>query len=290
MDLDYIKDKIRGPRELVSAGIEFPEPAMKLDMAARGGDKLRQFKYLHQMSTLHAEHFVTATQIKIVAVVDGFLENARLESSLGMYLFARSLLELAALLHDVDRRLTSVTKDADEKWRPKGEQFFGIIIRARFGTSNKEISKQLKEAGASKKHLEPFNIMQSLAKLIASAEGKNLAGKYDLLCDYVHHNASSNYTSSPGSRVGDSAHSQGGGALLMMKDAPITRYEYPVPAKAKKAQCETVEIIASSLKICIDAVNRMPRTPFGEEQLERMTGSKLGLTQLPAGMYIPTRQ
>ncbi|KEZ79113.1 hypothetical protein [Salinisphaera hydrothermalis] len=290
MELSYIEEKIRVPREQVSAGIEFPEPAMKLDMAARGGDKLRQFKYLHQMCTLHSENFATATQIKVVAVVDGYLENARFESSLGMYLFTRSLLELAAFLHDVDARLSAVVSEPEDKWRPKGEQFFGIIMRARFGTSNKEIAKHLKDAGASKKHLEPFNIMQSLAKLVASSEANALAGKYDLLCDYVHHNLSSHYTSSPGFRVGDSAHSQGGGALLMMKGAPITRYEYPVPAKAKKAQSETLEIIDAALNICISAVNRLPRTPFSEDQLEKMTGSRIGLTQLPPGMYVPTRQ
>lgn len=290
MDLNSIEESIREARQEVYSGIELPEPALKLDMAARGGDKLRQFKYLHQMCTLHVENFVASNQIKTVALVDGFLENARLESTLGMYLFTRSLLELAAFLHDVNERLTSVTAEPEQKWRPKGEQFFGIILRARFGTSNSELVKRLKEAGASKKHIEPFNIMQSLNKLIASADGNSLAGKYDQLCDYVHHNLSSHYTSSLGSRRGESAHSEVGGAILLMKDSAISRYKYPAPNKAKKAQSDTVEVVDASLRLCTRELNRMPRTPYGEKQLKKMTGSSIGLALLPAGMYSPSRQ
>ncbi|TGG92820.1 hypothetical protein E4656_11880 [Natronospirillum operosum] len=290
MDLNDIEEQVRCYREELYAGIEIPEPAMKLNMAARSGDKLRQFKYLHQMCTLHGENFVAANQIKTVALVDGYLENARLNSSLGMYLFTRSLLELAAFLHDVTDRLTSITKEPEEKWRPKGEQFFGIIMRARFGTSNKELAKQLKTTGTSKKHLEPFNVMQSLTKLVASTEGKNLVGKYDQLCDYVHHNLSSHYTSSPGSRRGNLARSERGGTILLMKNSGITQYKYPTPNKAKKAQSETIEIIDVSLRICIREINQLPRSPYGAKQLKEMTGSSVGLTLLPARVYIPGSQ
>jgi hypothetical protein len=54
-----------------------------------------------------------------------------------------------------------------------------------------------------------------------------------------------------------------------LNNSPISRYEYPVPSKAEKAQSETVEIVDASLKICVDAVNRMPRSPYGEDQVEK---------------------
>lgn len=220
-----------------------------------------------------------------MAIVDGYIENATEKSAIGVYLFSRSLLELAAFSHDVSSRLRVIANEPEEKWKPKGEQqFFGIIMRARFGTSNPDIAKRLKESGASKKHLEPFNVMQSLSKLMTNQNGSVLKGKYNSLCDYVHHNLSSHYTSSPGFRAGSWAHSSGGDGMIMMKDSLITRYKHPIPSKAEKAINETIEVVTTSLEICIESLNEMPRTPYSESQLESITGSNFGVTCLPAGM------
>ena len=280
MNIEDLELLVKPFRDFVSEGIEFPDPFIKLDMASRGNDKTRQFKHLHQMCSGHCMNFAHANQIKLVALADGYIANAKLKSSIGIYMFSRSILELAAFQHDVTERLTKIAAKPEEDWRPKGEQFFGVIVRARYGTSNPEISKSLKDAGAAKKHLDPINVMESLRKLFGSKIGRELKGEYDVLCDYVHHNLSSNYTSSPGSREGDVAFSGGGGRFHTKQMGSITRYEYPVPIKAEEAKNETIQSVKKSLEIFVKSINAMPHTPYSDEQIEKITGTKFGFVEL----------
>ena len=173
----------------------------------------------------------------------------------------------------------------EEKWRPKGEQFFGLMIRARFSTSNPKIRDHLKNCGVSRRYLDPFNIMHSISKL--EKKISTLNGKYDFLCDYVHHNGSSNYTSSPGFKVGRSASSVGGGGIITKKNAAITRYEYPVPNKTEKAVEDTIDIVLKCLEVSLSSINDIPYSPYSENQINSFTGNKLGFNTLPIGMYVP---
>lgn len=268
-----LKDQIKS--------VELPEPAMILDMASRGHDQSRQFRYLHQTCTLHAENLCTATQIKVVALLDGYLQNAESHSSIGVYLFSRSLVELSAFTREVMVRLSAVCEKPEDRWRPKGEEFFSILMRARFGTSNQAIAKELKNHGASKKSLEPFNIMKCLSGLGETKEGRVLVAFYDELCDYVHHNLSSHFTSSPGFLVKEEARSAGGGAILSPAGSmPITLYTYPVPNKCQLAIAQTSEKVLACAQLCVAHVNDIPRSPYSAEQVQRVTGSPIGFTQI----------
>ncbi len=278
-------DRIQPLRRYISAQIEFPEPALKLNLESRAGDETRQFKHIHQMCLNHALNLTRALQIKVVALVDGYLDTARAHNLLGPYLFARALLELSAFIFDVSGRLKTIHDKPDRAWRNKGEEFFVVVARARFGTSDPETRKQMIAHGVSQKLLEPLHIKHSINALYQSEKGKSLAARYDSFCDFVHHNVSSHMQSSSGFRVGDSAHSSGGGAIVLMSQAAITRYEYPVPAKAQKAIEETLSAVVEAVGVCVDGLNAFPHSPFSEELVIRFTGSPLGVAQLIPGTY-----
>jgi hypothetical protein len=284
MTLDDL-DQICAPlRAYIAAAIEFPEPAQKLDMASREGAPDRQFKHLHQMCLFHSSNFTRANQIKIVALLDGYKAVIAADNPIGPYLFARSVLELSAFICDVSARLREIAAKPDANWRAKGEEFFSMIVRARFATTDPKKRQALEAAGMPSRLLKPINVMESVAKLLAQPGAADvLRDQYDKLCDFVHHNLSSQVTSSPGFRMGDVAHSTGGGALVMMKGGPITRYEYPVPHKPKLAVEETLPIVMKCVEVCVEHLNRIPETPFSAELLRERTGSSIGLTTLIPG-------
>jgi hypothetical protein len=285
MTLDDLEGRIEPLRRYITAPIEFPEPALKLDLEGRAGDERRQFKHLHQMCLNHALNLSRALQIKVVALTDGYLDTARAHNPIGPYLFARALLELSAFIFDVSGRLRNIHNKPDNAWRNKGEEFFALVARARFGTSDPDIRKQMIAHGVSQKLLEPLHIKHSINALSQSEKGKALAARYDSFCDFVHHNVSSHMQSSPGFRMGDSAHSAGGGAIVLMTQAPITRYEYPVPVKVQKAIKDTLGPVVEAVAVCVDSLNLFPHTPFSEELLIKFTGTPLGVTQLIPGTY-----
>jgi hypothetical protein len=290
MTLDDL-DRASAPlRAYISSPIEFPEPAQKLDMASRQGAPDRQFKYLHQMCLLHASNFTRANQIKVVSLLDGYKAVIAAGNPIGPYLFTRSILELSAFICDVSTRLREIASKPDASWMSKGEEFFSCIVRARFATTDPKKRQALEAAGMPARLLKPINVMNSIATLLAQPGAADvLRDQYDKLCDFVHHNLSSQVTSSPGFRTGDVAHSAGGGALVMMKGGPITRYEYPVPHKPKLAVEETLPVVMKCVEVCVEHLNRIPETPFSAAQLQERTGSSIGLTALTQGSLTPTQ-
>jgi hypothetical protein len=72
------------------------------------------------------------------------------------------------------------------------EKFYGITIRALFGTRDKERLQQLSSTGLfPKRRLEPFSVMDSVDALAKEAGFESLRQRYETLCDYVHHNGAS---------------------------------------------------------------------------------------------------
>jgi hypothetical protein len=60
--------------------VEFPEPALKLGLATRSGDSVRQFKHLHQMCAGHVDNFVQGNGVKLLSLLDGFLSIVQTEN------------------------------------------------------------------------------------------------------------------------------------------------------------------------------------------------------------------
>lgn len=198
---------------------------------------------------------------------------------IGIYSAARGLLEFNAFLFDVTDRLLSVVNGDQRQWRSRGEEFFGLIIRARFSTSDPSKANLLVLNGISKKHLRPFNITDSIRRLSLEAGFTDIAAHYDLLCDFVHHNLSSQTVSNVGTFVSDRAKASGGGTILMKTTAPITRYDYPATSKIVKAAEETATVALRNAEHAIGWLNRCPESPFNQSEINKMTGTRFGMIE-----------
>jgi hypothetical protein len=157
----------------------------------------------------------------------------RAKNPLGTYGSARALLEFSAFIHEVYSRLKSAAGQLREKWRPAGEEFFAIIVRARSGTSSPAKVELLRNAGAPAGALKPFLVTECIKNLVTECI-KNLAKqpgeesaltRYNHLCDFVHHNLSSQTLGNAGSTVSGAARSSGGGAMVLRKPGPITQFQ-----------------------------------------------------------------
>lgn len=279
--ISFLRRKYADLKVQVEAPIEFPEPALRLEMESRNSDPVRIFKYLQQMCLLHTQGFISANQIKLVYVVDAYIQMVDSANPIGVYACARGLLEFNAFLFDVTKRLLAVSEGDAKHWRSRGEEYFGLIVRARFGTSDPSKAELLSSSGISKKHLKPFHISEAIKELSRESSFLDVALHYDLLCDFVHHNLSSQTVSNVGSFVSDTARSSGGGEILLKTPGPITRYQYPANSKAVKAIEETATIALRNVEGSIRWVNRCPESLFQRREIRNMTGTDFGLVEIP---------
>ncbi len=283
MILDDLEELIIPLRNSILAPIEFPVPDFRLDLESRSESPERQFTHIHQMCTLHAENFAISHKIKLVSLIDGYQVVAKSENPLGPYLFARSVMELAAFVYRVSIELNKIKGEPDNDWKGKGRAYFKLIVRARMATTDPKKRQALIDAGCPAESLEPLNVMHCIKLLVSDSEAsESLSHQYEKLCDYVHHNLSSQVTSSSGFRVGYTARSAGGGGLIMPKGGSIDRYEYPTPQKAALAVQETLPVVIKCVELCLKHLNKMPYTPFSQAQIREMTGSDLGFTMVSA--------
>ncbi len=257
--------------------IQFPRTNPRLDVDSRAPDLTRMFKHLHQMCLLHVCNFSAGNKVKLPYLIACYTSMVDAENPFGVYSSARNLLELNAFLYEVSRRLIEC-KEGNEDWRTRGEQFFGLIVRARFATSDPKIAEPLRNEGVSKKHIKPFSIMNCIRKLTAEADFPDVQDQYDSLCDFVHHNLSSQIASDAGFVTSDVARSSGGGALIMPTAGPILHYQYPVKNKAVKAIDETAVCALRNTEGIIRWLNRLPETPYSASEIQEMTGTPLGVT------------
>lgn len=276
MSLKALEDLVLPLRHHVSRAIELPEATYVLDLSSRQNDPIRQFKHLHQMCLMHAEAFALANQIKLVSLIDGYLHLSQNLHPLGPYMFARSMVELSAFIFYISSKAQTIFHMSDHQWKTKGEEFFELIVRARFGTSDPQLRQFFQEQGMPSHLVKPFRAGANINALDNS--GFPVKEIYAKLCDFVHHNLSSQITSSPGFRIDSTAYAEGGGRIHLSARGPVTRYEYPVPSKGEKAIRETVVCVIDTAKIMIKHLNAMPRTPFGEAKIKEITGSNVGFT------------
>src|SRR5438270_11094262 len=108
----------------VSSPIEFPEPALCLNVEERGADEVRLFKHIHQSCLIHANNFITANQIKLVYVSGAYLDSIKSENPIAIYGAARSALEFTAFLHYTTKRLLEIRANDPSNWIRVGQEFF----------------------------------------------------------------------------------------------------------------------------------------------------------------------
>jgi hypothetical protein len=264
----------------VESPIQFPEPSLLLDLESRRNSELRMFKYLHQQSVLHREHFCAASAIKQLSLIDAYLALAAGQNGLGLYIVARSMFELSAFLHEVRTRLVKAAARAGESWLESGRMFFGIAVRARFSTTREDYKAMLRQAGVSEERLKPFHVMDCIRGLAKDADNGDAQARYDFLCDFVHHNLASATTANAGSAEAGMAVSSGGGAVIIPGGGTITQYEYPIPSKFVAALENTGPGFLRDAQACVRWINETPGSPYPPEMVERITGTTLGFPML----------
>ncbi|MBN9102343.1 MAG: hypothetical protein J0I49_30225 [Pseudonocardia sp.] len=261
----------------VARPIQFPEPSLTLDLDSRRESTVRMFRHVHQTCVFHRENFVAANEIKHLYLVDAFLALAKIENPIALYAVARSVFELNAFLYNVQSRLLNATRSVTaDNWRQVGEKFFGILIRARFATQHPAYREMLFQEGVSSARLKPFNIQQCVTQLSSEPEHRDALDRYQLLCDYVHHNLGSATTVNSGSGTSDAARSAGGGAIIGQGPMTVTQYEYPVDGKLDRSLNELAPGFLRDALACVNWLNRTPASPFSPDLVEGVTGDPLG--------------
>jgi hypothetical protein len=96
----------------------------------------------------------------------------------------------------------------------------------------------------------------------------------------VHHNLSSHQAGSVGLRTGDRIVSTGGGMVIMKTPGPIVRYQFPATFRGHEAVAGTAHRVLDNARGAIDAINRIPESPFTPDELMKLTGSRFGLPEL----------
>ena len=242
----------------LTAMMQFPEPGYALDLSSRASVK-RQYKHIHQMCTLHATHFQMANQVKTTYIVDEYLWAASRLNPIALYSAARSLLELHAMFRYIQHLLTAVCTEEKEDWRTRGLRYFSIILQARFGTTDPHAKDILIKAGVSPKSVQLIRLRA--ARQMLAKELPWIEPHYAMLCDFVHHNMSSQRT---GAYAGESlvANSAYGGALVFSEPAPLVQYEFPRMEAGRRAIGQTALRALENLKKLVSALNDFPSLRF----------------------------
>jgi hypothetical protein len=157
---------LQGIKEHVETPLELPEPAMKLDLDldSRESDAKRLAKHLQQMSIPHGEAFRRTNQIKSAYLGQGYLDMADALNPLGIYAFARSLLEFHAFIHYVSGQLRRIAA-SDKSWRDRGNEFFRLLVRARYASSAPDKRAALLSDGIPEKDIKPIHINDCLRSM-----------------------------------------------------------------------------------------------------------------------------
>lgn len=266
----------------VGPPVQLPEPHMVLNLASRSGSEVREFKHIHQMSMMHRANLVQASKVKHLYLVDGFLSLVDSENPVALYALARSMFELSAFLYAVQVRLQDVVLRLDRKnWKPLGEKFFGLVIRARYATTNPQYRAMLRAEGVSEARLKPFGITQCIETLAREPAHEDALARYEILCDFVHHNMSSSSVANSGSGIVDAVRTAAGGELRSASgELTITQYEYPVYGKTERAINELAPDFLRDARACFGWLNAIPSSPFPIPMVEAVTGTTIGIPRL----------
>jgi hypothetical protein len=277
--LGHIDEIITSGQKDLCARVELPEMDFRFDISRLQHDEALLFKSLHQSCMVHAAIFRRANQVKLVYQLAGFRSMTHQKNPIGIYAMARSLLEFAAFTSEVRRKLSSIQSDAQKLWSDRGQEFFTTIVRARFGTSNPEKKKVLLDHGVKPDDAKPFHILTCIQKTAKRLESNWLESHYDFLCDFVHHNLSSQTIAAAQSNVSNVASSAQGGMLITPQPGLNVVYAYPADNQAKYAIDQTAVRAAMCADLVLNALNTLPESPYSNAEILAKTGHPLGVGQ-----------
>jgi hypothetical protein len=198
---------------------------------------------------------------------------------IGIFAGARSLLEYHAFLQYVVTRLNRAATGEPKEWKSRGEEFFRVVVRAKYGTSDPVKQRALEAQGLGKDQSKPFHVLTCIDEIAKSEQYSWMRSHYDFLCDYVHHNLSSQSVSTVGGTVAEEVRSAKG-KLIFKTPTPVIRYQYPSAIQTCYAIEQTASRAALNMKGAFDCLNTCPESPFTPLELQQSTGTPLGLVGL----------
>lgn len=180
-----------------------------------------------------AMNFIRGNRVKKLSLLDFYLLCSNNKNPLGIYNATRTIIELNSFINDIKNRLSKIYILPESDWKNKGSAFFNTLARARYGTNNPKFQKLFIETGVSSKKIKPINISESIS-FLKKCGHDDLAYNYGEMCEFVHHNLSSNTTANFGSKVYDH-YAMIDNKFGITPGSITTVYCYPIEQKANKA-------------------------------------------------------
>lgn len=265
--LDSLKALLERLSQKLTAPIELQDARPRLDLVSRRADPTRMAKHIAQMCALQHGAFIVENEIKLAHSIEWLLRLHEPLNPVGVASAARCLLEFNAFLFDVADRLEGLKGDTTLNWREKGEKFFGVIVRARFGTSAPHLREIVRKLRVSKDNSKPISVGDSLRSLAAADELAGISERYDFLCDLVHHNMAGRWQMRGETVLSKVARRSGGGMILTTSPMPVTRYQYPDHPMAEQFLSVLLEDSLADAAACQRSLGRTPGMPFCPEDL-----------------------
>ena len=233
----------------------------------RGGlDEAVEFRVFHNSASLNAFHIIVASKIKIATLIDALLAMIEIKNPLGIYATARSMLELTAILSQLESDLSEAYNGDSRQWIQRAQSFMAAVLTTRFAISDPDLWKGIaKQFGVTYAVLQPLKPGRAVAALSARAGFENASQRYKELCNYVHHSFSSNSTSLGESRV-DKAFQLADAKLPLTSPTPIASYQYPCTYRGDEAAEKTAPEFERDVQASLNWLDTMPNTPFRDEE------------------------
>jgi SEC-C motif len=112
---------------------------------------------------------------------------------------------------------------------------------------------------------------------------------YNELCDFVHHNLSSQTIGT--TKITKSSRRQViNSTFIYPTSIPIVHYEYPNDLQARYAIETTVKKVKLNLIGIMEELTSMPFSPYSEEELLEYTGNRKGRTEIATFSEIDTEK
>jgi hypothetical protein len=217
-----------------------------------------------------------------LTAIDGYLAMADAANPLGVYLLARSLLELDGIVTFTVSELRRLSDPRKFDWKERGRKTFSFLVRARTATGDPAIRANMDKAG-----MPAVKVIHVNDGIKALGEQGNLWAKahYDALSDFAHPNFGSRKVNIAGGYVGDETR-YGKSTFILKSNAGITTYRYPAAAAmdtALSATCERALENARHIFKEIESAN----LPFSEQELLERTGTRSGFVEVPPEAMAP---
>jgi hypothetical protein len=252
---------------------DFPFGVHKLDLNSRRESEVRQFKHLHQNSFILAGDLLTACQLRLVLLLDGYLSLVDSKNGLPMFGVTRSIMEMNGLLLLLKKRLSKFRNGDTADWRSRGEGFFSYLVRARYGTRDSDLVKQLLSNGFSKSSLEPIHSKDCEDALFSDPEFSIDKPIFGILNDLVHTNVQGYNFGIPSWHESNSVWF-GNSVIMLPEPVPVIRYQYPAPEKQDAALKLTADPTCRHVNSILELIKNFPMSPFSETEVIEKTGSK----------------